>query len=403
VNAARSPLIRQYSRRLVAEILLKGAPISRADLARTTGLSKQTMSEVIGELETDGWVKPVGTTSGGLGRTAVTFEIAGDAAYSLGVDLGGTKISAALANLVGEIIAETTEATDTRGGRHVLTQIRQLALRLAASRGIDAGRIGSVVVGPPGVLDRASGAITLVPNIRGLSEIDVAAVLAELFGRSVGIENDVNLAMLGEAWQGCAQGCENAAFLALGTGTGLGLIVNGKLARGANGAAGEISYLPIGSDLHSPEALSVGAFELEVGSHAIVRRFLASGGVGAGNVRDVFARLEAGDAIVVSVLDATARTLSLAVAALCSILDPEIVVMGGSIGMRPELLVRVQGELPKVFARPVAVVPSVLGNRAGLIGALSSAINSLHNELFGITGLPGDLALPAVSVARAAE
>lgn len=401
MNAARSPLIRQYSRRLVAEILLKGEPISRADLARTTGLSKQTMSEVIGELEAGGWARPVGTTSGGLGRSAVTFEIAADAAYSLGVDLGGTKISAALADLVGGIVAEATEPTDPRGGRHVLMQIRQLALRLAAGKGIDAGRIRSVVVGTPGVLDRESGAITLLPNIAGLSEINVPAILAELFGGDVAIENDVNLAMLGEAWQGCAQGCENAAFLSLGTGTGLGLIVNGKLARGAHGAAGEVSYLPIGADLYSAEALAVGAFELEVGSHAIVRRYLAMQGSGAASVRDVFIRLEAGDAVAASVLDDVARSLALAVAALCSILDPEIIVLGGSIGMRQELLERVQAALPGAFARPVAVVPSLLGSRAGLVGALSSAVNSLHNELFGIAGLPGDLSLPAV--ARAAE
>ncbi len=401
MNAARSPLIRQYSRRLVAEILLKNEPISRADLARTTGLSKQTMSEVIGELEAGGWVRPVGTTSGGLGRSAVTFEIAADAAYSLGVDLGGTKISAALADLVGGIVTEATEPTDPRGGRYVLMQIRQLALRLAAGKGIDAGRIRSVVVGTPGVLDRESGAITLLPNIAGLSEIDVPAILAELFGRAVAIENDVNLAMLGEAWQGCAQGCDNAAFLSLGTGTGLGLIVNGKLARGASGAAGEVSYLPIGTDLYSAEALAVGAFELEVGSHAIVRRYLAVGGTGVESVRDVFVRLEAGDAIAASVLDDVARSLALAVATLGSILDPEIVVMGGSIGIRPELLERVQAALPGAFARPVAVVPSLLGSRAGLVGALSSAVNSLHNELFGIAGLPGDFSLPAV--ARAAE
>jgi predicted NBD/HSP70 family sugar kinase len=403
VNASRSPLVRQYSRRLVAEILLKGEPISRADLARTTGLSKQTMSEVIGELEAGGWVRPVGITTGGPGRNAVTFEIAAEAAFSLGVDLGGTKISAALADLLGEIVAEATEPTDSRGGRYVLNQIHRLALRLAAERGIDATRIGSVVVGSPGVLDRASGAISLVPNIRGLSEIDVVATLSGLFDRPVAIENDVNLAMLGEAWQGCARGCENAAFLSLGTGTGLGLIVNGKLIRGATGAAGEISYLPVGPELRSAEALTVGAFELEVGSHAIVRRFRAKGGEGAETVRDVFARLNSGDTIAAAVLDETAQSLSLAVAALCSILDPEMIVMGGSIGMRPELLARISAELPQVFARPVVVVPSALGNRAGLVGALSSAVSTLHNQLFGMAGLPGEIALPGAPIARAAE
>lgn len=398
-----SPLVRQYSRRLAAEILIKEAPISRADLARATGLSKQTMSEVVGELVTEGWVKAAGSTSGSVGRSAVTYEVAREAAFSLGVDLGGSKVSAALANLIGEVVVETTEPTDPRGGRHILRQIRELAIRLAAGKHIALDRIRSVVIATPGVLDQKTGAIMLVPNITGLSGINVAAELAELFGQPVTIENDINLAMLGETWQGCAQGCENAAFLALGTGTGLGLVINGKLARGSGGAAGEISYLPVGSDLYSPQALATGAFEREVGARAILERYSAAGGNAATNVRDIFARLEAGDARAASVLDQTAHVVSLAIAAICAIIDPEIVVMGGSIGTRSELIERVRGGIGKVFARPVNIVPSMLGSRAGLIGALSSAVNRLHNTLFGIAGLPGDLGLPAISIAKAAE
>jgi predicted NBD/HSP70 family sugar kinase len=403
VNSLSSPLVRQYSRRLTAEALIKGAPISRADLARATGLSKQTMSEVVGKLVAEGWVKAAGATSGSVGRSAVTYEVAREAAFSLGVDLGGRKISAALANLIGEVVAEGTEPTDPRGGRHILRQIRDLAVRLAAGTHVAPERIRSVVLGTPGVLDQATGAIMLVPNISGLSEIDVASALKELFGQPVTIENDINLAMLGETWQGCAQGCENAAFLALGTGTGLGLLVNGKLARGSRGAAGEISYLPVGSDLYSAQALATGAFEREVGARAIHARYVAAGGKAADNVRDIFARLEKADPHAASVLDQTAQVVSLAIAAICAIIDPEIVVMGGSIGIRSELIERVRLGISRVYDRPVDIVPSMLGNRAGLIGALSLAVNRLHNTLFGMAGLPGDLGLPSISMARAAE
>ena len=295
MGADHASIAKQFSRRVVAEALLLNAPISRADLARATGLSKQTTSLVIADLEAAGWVKSAGVASGGVGRNALTYEVVGTAAYSLGVDLGGTKVTAAIANLVGEIVAEATEPTDPRGGRHVLQQIRALADIISSKKGIDATRIRSVVVGTPGVVDPISGSISLVPNIKGLSSLSVTKVLAKLFGREVGVENDVNLAVLGEAWQGCARDCRNAAFLALGTGVGLGLIVNGKLVRGATGAAGEIAYLPIGADLVSPDALAVGAFELEVGAAGIVRRYRAAGAKPVDTVRDVFDALEAGD------------------------------------------------------------------------------------------------------------
>ena len=200
----------------------------------------------------------------------------------------------------------------------------------------------SVVVGTPGVVDPATGALSLIPNISGLSEISVTRTLAEHYGQEVAIENDVNLAVLGEAWQGCARGCENAAFLALGTGVGLGLIINGKLVRGSAGAAGEIAYLPIGAQTHSSDALAVGAFELEVGAAGILRRYRAIGSKPVATVQDVFAALAAGDEAASLVLDATAETIALAIAALQSILDAELVILGGGIGIRPELVTRVQ-------------------------------------------------------------
>jgi len=394
-------LSKQYSRRLVAEVLLHNAPQSRAALARATGLSKQTTSLVIADLEAEGWVRSVGVSKGAVGRTAVSYDLARDVALSVGADLGGTKLSVAIADLVGSTLAEATEPTDRRGGAHVLRQVHDAAQRLAASQGLDLSRARSVVVGMPGVVDPSTGAVALVPNIRGLSAISAPKMLADLFGQAVAIENDVNLAMLGEAWQGCAQGAEDAAFLALGTGVGLGLIVNGRLARGAHGAAGEIAYLPIGRDLASLEARTVGAFELEVGAAGILRAHRALGGA-VETVRELFDLLAADEDAAGEALDETARTVALAVTAVASILDPQLVVLGGSIGVRPELADRVRAAMSPVFARPVDIRASALGARAGLVGALSLAVNRLHNALFGMTKAPKELSLPNVDGRAAA-
>ncbi|WP_448950855.1 ROK family transcriptional regulator [Labrys neptuniae] len=403
MNSDHLSLVRQYSRRMVAEVLLNQAPISRADLARVTGLSKQTMSQVIGELEAGGWVRHAGTSKGNVGRSAVTYEIADDAAFSLGIDLGGTKVTAAYANLIGQIVAEDTEPTDARGGRHVLEQIHALAMRLAASAGIETRRIESVVLGMPGVIDPRTGGVTLVPNIDGLADLNVPALLGLLFGQPVQVENDVNLGMLGEAWQGSAQGCENAGFMALGTGVGLGLIINGKLVRGATGAAGEIAYLPLGGETTTKTALDVGSFELEVGSVGIVRRYRTKGRDEVATVRDVFQRLEQGDPGAEAAIDETAHVVALAITALQAIVDLERIILGGSIGVRPELVQRVRKALPTVLARPVHVTASDLGSRASLVGAVSSAVHRLHNQRFGIAALPGDLSLPNAQLAKAAE
>jgi predicted NBD/HSP70 family sugar kinase len=236
-------------------------------------------------------------------------------------------------------------------------------------------------VGVPGAIDPRTGRVSQTPNITGLEDFDILGYLRDRFGPDVAIENDVNLAMLGEQALGCASQCRNAAFLSLGTGTGLGLLINDKLFRGARGAAGEISDLPIGHDPTSPIPSATDAFELEVGSLAIVDRYRRLGGTAAVTVRDIFRLIEEGDQVAALVLDTTARWVALAVATLQSLLDLELIVFGGSIGVRPELYERVRRALPALFSRPIAIAPSRLGDRAGLIGAVCAAAQVLRQNL----------------------
>ena len=296
-----------------------------------------------------------------------------DSDYCFAADLGGTKLAAAMADARGHIVAELTEPTDPRGAARVAEQIAACADKLAQTVGIDVARTRHVMVGLPGAIDPHTGRVSLTPNIAGLEDLDVLGFLRSRFGPDVAIENDVNLAMLGEHALGCASRCRNAAFLSLGTGAGLGLLIDGKLFRGARGAAGEIADLPIGRDPTLPILPVSGAFELEVGSLAILDRYRQQGGTAAATVRDIFRLLEQGDDVAASVLDTTARWVALAVVALQSLLDLELIVFGGSIGVRPELYDRVRQALPALFSRPIAIAPSLLGDRAGLVGAAWAA------------------------------
>jgi predicted NBD/HSP70 family sugar kinase len=308
--------------------------------------------------------------------------MAAESTHCFAADLGGTKLAAAMVDARGRIVAEVTEPTDSRGGAHVAGQIAASADRLARTVGIEVAQVRHVMVGIPGAIDPLTGRVSLTPNVTGLQDFDILDYLRGRFGPDVKIENDVNLAMLGEQALGCASECRNAAFLALGTGAGLGLLIDGKLFRGARGSAGEIADLPLGRDPTSQTASTAGAFELEVGSLAIVDRYRRQGGAGADavTVRDIFSLLQAGDAVAASVLDTTARWVALAVATLQSLLDLELIVFGGSIGVRPELFERVRQVLPALFPRPINIEPSRLGDRAGLVGAVCAVAQAMRNE-----------------------
>ena len=299
-------------------------------------------------------------------------------AYCFAADLGGTKLAAAIADARGSIVAELTEPTDPRGAAYVAEQIVACADKLAHSAGIEVAQARHVMVGIPGAIDPRTSRVSLIPNIAGLENFDVLGFLRDRFGPDVAIENDVNLAMLGEHALGCASRCRNAAFLSLGTGAGLGLLIDGKLFRGARGMAGEIADLPLGRDPASQSSSAGGSFEFEVGSLAIVDRYRRQGGTAAATVRDIFRLLGQGDEVAASVLDTTAHRVALAVVTLQSLLDLELIVFGGSIGVRSELYERVRRALPALFSRPIAVAPSRLGDRAGLIGAAWAAGQALR-------------------------
>lgn len=374
---------RQASLQMVMSAILTEAPISRAALAKRTGLSKQTVSELVRLLEDGGWIRETGRTSGHVGRTATTYELVPDSALVVVVDLGGTKLRAAVADLKGDLLAEATETTDARGGPVIAAQIGRLGRRLLERTGLPPERLRRAIVGCPGVPDQGTGAVRLAPNIRGIDRIDFRSEVAQALGCPALLENDVNLAVLGERWLGQGRGHDHLAFIALGTGIGAGLIANGSLLRGATGGAGEIGYLPFGADPFEPESLRVGALERKVGTHGIREAYRDLTGREA-EVPAIFAALDRGEPEAGSVIGVTVRTLARAVAAISAVTDPDLVILGGSIGLRPEIVGGVREAVSRCVPKPVRVEPSALGPQATIAGAVALGLSDLHASVFGI-------------------
>jgi predicted NBD/HSP70 family sugar kinase len=293
-----------------------------------------------------------------------------DTKVLLGVDLGGTKLSAALVGLDGTMRAERTVMTDLSGGRAVIQQIAQTA-QMMQGEADGAEEIIGCQIGSPGVLDDATGAIRLAPNIPGLDTIDVTGSLKRELGCAVHVENDVAAAMYGEYCAGSARGCRHAAFIALGTGIGCGILADGRILRGASGGAGEIAYLPIGADPSLPSSKIAGALEMAAGSAAMRTQYAELTGREL-SVREIFVKLAAGDSDAGTVIDRAADHVARAIYSLVAILDPECIVLGGSIGVQSAMATRIKARLDDISHRPVDLRTSSLGSRAGLIGAVTT-------------------------------
>lgn len=396
---------RQVSLCMAMQAIIHCGPISRASISKQTGLSKQTVSELVRIMEEEGWVRETGRTSGHVGRTATTYELVPDSAFMAAVDLGGTKLRVAIVDVAGSVVAEVVAPTHPDGGLAVAGQIGELVMAAVAQGAVERAKVRQTVVGCPGVPDQVTGAVRFAPNIAGIDSLDFRAAVSEATGTQVHLENDVNLAVLGEQWLGAGQGVDHLAFIALGTGIGAGLIVNGALLRGATGAAGELGYLPFGADPFEAESRRVGAFERVTATHGIRSAYLAATGRSL-SVPAIFDAAAGGDEAAKAVLDGVARQLARAVATLGAVIAPEMVILGGSIGARPEIIAATRVELERCFPFPIRIVPSVLGDHAALSGAVAIGLTELHTALFAQSAPGAVVTLPVPKlglIPRAAE
>lgn len=298
-----------------------------------------------------------------------------DGALVLGVDLGGTKVRAAIADSAGDVLAEMTSATDARGGRHVAEQIAVLARSLVRTAGAEPESVVAGAVGTPGVPDEESGTLGLSPNLGGLASVSLRDELSHRLGYPVVLDNDVTAAAVGERCMGSARGCDDFVFIAVGTGIGMGIVSGGRLLRGAHGAAGEIGYLPLGTDPFDPANQHRGALEEAAAGEKVSSRFRGATGTTV-STREVFDLAAQGMPEAVDVVAEHARYLALAISAINAVLDPELVVLGGGVGSRPELLGPVRTSLAELGKDPVEVRTTALGNRASVLGALNLALSA---------------------------
>ncbi|MCF1481037.1 MULTISPECIES: ROK family transcriptional regulator [Rhizobium/Agrobacterium group] len=388
------PMLRQISVRAAMDILLHQGPTSRADLAKKTGLSKQTMSEVIRTLETAGWVRVKGIVSGKVGRSAVTYEVAPDAGFVIGMDIGATTIRVAIADIAGTIVHEVEKSAGEHGGEALLAHVSGIVEASLKKARVSRSKVLLAAVAMPGVIDPETGRLSLAPNLSEIGSLDVIKALQGIFRCDVIIENDVNAAVIGESWKGSGIGLDSVAFVSLGTGIGLGVLFNGKLMRGAKGAAGEIGYLPFGADPYNSESLERGALECAIGARGILERY-GNPGDGGMTVRDILEAAEKGDAKALATVQETARLAALLVVSVHAMLDPGKIILGGNVGRNPLMVRMVKEALATSTRSSISLEASTLASRATLVGAVAIALNQLHNALFSPQDLPSEMRLPA--------
>ena len=379
-------LLRAHNERAVLEQLRAAGPSSRPDLARVAGLSKPTVSQALANLESAGLVRPVGPASPSLGRTAMLYEVDPSAGYVVGVDIGRAWIRVAAADLSGEIVARRDERNRARSATALVKSVGEVAHDVVAAAGLTWERVAHTVVGGPGVFDPDSDRLSLAPNVPGWSRPGVMSTLREALPPTVSLDNDANLAAVGERTYGSGREARTFVYVSVGTGIGMGVIIDGELYRGAHGAAGEVGYLPLGAEGDEPAgpgAKRRGILEEAASADAVVRTAKRLGMAGATSAKRVFAAARGGDELALAAVEAEADRLALVVGTVAAIIDPEFVLLGGGIGSNIDLL---RPPLERRLAELTPLAPPVaegeLGPDATVLGAVASALDTARDLVF---------------------
>ncbi|MGW3286399.1 ROK family transcriptional regulator [Streptomyces sp. NPDC001002] len=349
----------------VFAVLAQAGSATRPQLASLAGLSKPTVSSAVAELEAVRLATHSGTASGGTGRSAAVYGLGPASGAVLAVDLGPARTLVRGCALDGTLLAE---ATATR--EDAVDAVREALAALPAGAPL---RTIVVAVGDVTAPDGAGGRMR--PATAKAGPVFDAVSVALPPGVPVHLENNVNCAALAELHEGAALGRRTFGYLRIGVGIGLGIVIGGQVLRGANGAAGELARLPYPWDDDREPRQE--ALEEYVGAQSLLRRAAAAWRDAEGPVPDsadqLFALASAGRETARVLVDRHAADVGRLAAAVAAVLDPGLIVLGGSTGAYPQLLPGVRAELGRL-SWPTEVVSSTVGDRGTVVGAARLAV-----------------------------
>ncbi|MGE5594088.1 MAG: ROK family protein [Betaproteobacteria bacterium] len=405
-------LVKELNKAVILNIIWRHASISRAEIARVSGLTRGTVSSLVDELIRDSFVKEIGTGTSALGRKPIMLQLNAEAGVVVGVDLGVNYILIVLADLRAQVLARKRLCISPEMGerRIIEKMLNGIAEILAGAPPTPRGLLG-IGAGVPGLVEMEHGLLKFAPNLRW-KNVPLKDLIQERFDAPVYVDNEANVGALGEKWFGAGQGIRHTVYLSVGVGLGAGVVLNGELYRGATGYAGELGHFTIHPDGPLCGCGNRGCWEtfaselatlrrareaLERGEAVILRELLgtdnrqagADDATGGGAAGDPAARLsvdllleacERGDAAAQEVLRETGRYLGIGIAGLVNAFNPEVVIVGNTIGrcghwVLDEATKEMEARGLSQLITGVRVMPAKLGPDACAIGGVSLVLS----------------------------
>jgi predicted NBD/HSP70 family sugar kinase len=373
--------------RVLEASMARADPLTRAELAAATSLSAPTVGSLAAELVRLGLLRELGQGPSTGGRRPRALEFNAHYGFVAGVVLEGRTTRLALADLAGKTLASTQAPTPREHApERLLRWMSDLIHGLFSKAPVPPGKgLLAVTAGLPGAVDRERGTVVgLMPGFRSWENLAVGAYLERLVGAPVVVENDVNLAVLGEHWRGVAQGHDTCVFISLEVGIGAGILIGGELHRGRHSLAGEIAVMCMGAEYVGRDFGSRGCLETLVGLDSILERWRPKKRVDArSRAAQLLEAAHGGDDEARAILDEAATLVGMAASDVSLVIDPSLLVLSGPLveDTGGALLEQVRHVVSRIIPRPPKVVCSSLGDQAMLAGSLLVATQEARDLL----------------------
>jgi predicted NBD/HSP70 family sugar kinase len=374
----------------VIEALGQHGVASRADIARATGLSRTTVSSLVGDLKGAGLLVERPAEGDGhdqsVGRPPVLLSFDRSAGAVVGIDFGHSHIGVVVGDLSHTVLAELWRDVDVDSsashGLDIATELVESALEEA---GIDRERVLGVGMGIPGPITSSSGTVGSTSILPGWVGVDAASAMHERLGMVVRVENDANLGALAELVWGAGRGAQDFVFVSVRSGIGGALVIDGRLYRGSGGTAGELGHTLFRENGEVCRCGNRGCLETVAGTSAVAGAFNAVRGEQI-EVHELIERAHAGDSLAQRVIADAGRSIGVSVGNLCNVFNPERVIIGGDLSAAGDVLLAPIAESISRYAIPSAaevdVVAGQLGRRAEVMGALALILHEPEHALF---------------------
>jgi len=383
--------LRDRNRQRVVGVLRERGRLSQAEIARVTGLSRTTVHSLVAELKGWAMVQEVDTVQPDArgGRPALQLVLRDASQAVLGIDFGHSHVQVAIADMARNVRAE--RRCDLDVNHHAVEALdtsARLAAEALAESGFDRSSLVGAGIGIPGPVDRehgTAGSATILPGWVGLR---IASEMQRRLGIPVEIENDANLGALAELTWGAGRDCSNFAYVKAATGIGAGLVIDGRLLRGASGTAGEIGHTTLDEEGALCYCGNRGCLETVASGPSIIR-LVANGSDGADGsaltLEHVIELVVDGDVRARRAVSDAGREIGVAVAGLCNLINPERVIVGGMLSRAGEVLLQplresLRRHAVQAAAEKVEVVQAVFVERAELLGSLALALRGARAQ-----------------------